>query len=81
MDEQIPATDYAEYYPDCKLQVLAIPTLINLNSISDLDEIKGKVLQRLKDLEHAPSVQIENSDTGMSDELSSHRSQLDDEDD
>eukprot|EP00834_Sanchytrium_tribonematis_P003076 NODE_109_length_18665_cov_0.924486.p18 type:complete len:143 gc:universal NODE_109_length_18665_cov_0.924486:1758-2186(+) len=59
LDPHLPPTDYSEYYgPDHVLQVLPQDDLINLNSISDLEYVKGRVLEQLRNVEHAPSIHV-----------------------
>ena len=58
MSPQIPLNDYYDYYaPDFQLHLTPAP-IPNLNSHDHLEKIKGRVLENLSFLEHAPGVQF-----------------------
>ncbi|XP_026193574.1 histone deacetylase 1 [Cyclospora cayetanensis] len=58
MSPQIPLNDYYDYYaPDFQLHLTPAP-IPNLNSHEHLEKIKGRVLENLGFLEHAPGVQF-----------------------
>lgn len=58
-DAQIPYNDYWEYFaPDYSLQIQPMSDLENQNSREYLDKVKSKVLEQLRQLEGAPSVQM-----------------------
>lgn len=55
----IPENDFYQYYgPDFKLH-LQPNDVPNMNSREDLEKIKNKVLQNLSQIDHAPSVQMQ----------------------
>ena len=61
MDEdisnEIPFNDYYEYYaPDFELHLKPDPSMENVNK--NIDNIRTELLQQLKDLQGAPSVQM-----------------------
>ena len=60
LDTNLPPTDYNNYYmPDHTLQIPKDPELINLNTLSELDDLKSKILEQLRDFNHSPSATIE----------------------
>lgn len=59
ISNELPYNDYFEYYgPDFKLHV-SPSNMPNQNSIEYLDKIKCKLLENLRMLPHAPSVQMQ----------------------
>lgn len=60
IDNQIPYNDFFEYYaPDFKLHLTPSPTMENQNKPDQLHAITMKILQNLKSLQGAPSVQMQ----------------------
>jgi len=56
--DEIPYNDFFEYYgPDFKLHIVP-SSMTNFNTPEYLDKIRSKLLQNLKDLPHAPGVQM-----------------------
>lgn len=59
LSNDLPFNDFYEYYaPDFKLHLDANPKLENLNKRDTLDNITVKILQNLKQIQGAPSVQM-----------------------
>jgi hypothetical protein len=59
ISNDIPYNDFFEYYsPDFKLHLTPSTTMDNVNSRDTLEDITGRVLQNLKALTGAPSVQM-----------------------
>lgn len=59
ISNDIPFNDYYEYYaPDFELHLKPDPSMENLNK--NIDGIRAELLQQLKDLQGAPSVQMQN---------------------
>lgn len=59
VDDKMPQHEYYEYFgPDYTLHV-APSNMENKNSRPSLDEIRGKLLENLSRLQHAPSVPIQ----------------------
>lgn len=57
--DDLPPNDYYEYFvPDWKLHLQPNPTMDNLNSRQYLEGIKAQVLENLRALQGAPSVQM-----------------------
>eukprot|EP01034_Spumella_vulgaris_P028657 gene28657-35554_t len=56
---ELPYNDFFEYYaPDFKLHLTATPGMENMNKREHLDNITCRILQNLKNLQGAPSVQM-----------------------
>jgi histone deacetylase 1/2 len=56
---EIPYNDFFEYYaPDFKLHLTPSATMENMNKPEQLQAICSRVLQNLKNLDGAPSVQM-----------------------
>lgn len=59
ISNDIPYNDFFEYYsPDFKLHLTPSTAMENVNSRDTLEDITGRVLQNLKGLQGAPSVQM-----------------------
>lgn len=59
LEDDLPPNDYYEYFvPDWKLHLQPNPTMDNLNSRQYLEGIKSQVLENLRALQGAPSVQM-----------------------
>lgn len=59
ISNDIPYNDFFEYYsPDFKLHLTPSPSMENANSRDTLEDITGRVLQNLKCLQGAPSIQM-----------------------
>jgi hypothetical protein len=59
ISNDIPYNDFFEYYsPDFKLHLTPSSSMDNVNSRDTLEDITGRVLQNLKCLQGAPSVQM-----------------------
>jgi len=60
IENELPYNDYYAYYgPDFALHFATNPTMENLNSRQYLDQIKQQVLENLRLLQAAPSVQMQ----------------------
>mmetsp|Transcript_28269 Transcript_28269/g.39976 ORF Transcript_28269/g.39976 Transcript_28269/m.39976 type:complete len:236 (-) Transcript_28269:411-1118(-) len=63
--DELPFNDYFEYFgPDYRLH-LPVSNMENLNSPEYLDRTKIQLLEILREVEPAPSVQIQTGQTGM----------------
>ncbi|KAH7372711.1 hypothetical protein KP509_17G017200 [Ceratopteris richardii] len=59
LPDEIPDNDYIDYFkPDCKLKTQSGNNMENLNSKTYLSAIKMQVFENLRNLQHAPSVQM-----------------------
>mmetsp|Transcript_21211 Transcript_21211/g.66612 ORF Transcript_21211/g.66612 Transcript_21211/m.66612 type:complete len:439 (-) Transcript_21211:329-1645(-) len=58
--DEIPYNDYFEYYsPDFKLHLTPSPTLDNANTRDSLANLRDQILDQLRHVEHAPSIQLQ----------------------
>eukprot|EP01083_Nonionella_stella_P126414 382619_1 len=59
ISDTIPYSDFMNYYkPNFQLHVKSVPSMINKNTNKYLEEMTGKILQQIKNIEIAPSVQV-----------------------
>jgi len=59
LSDNIPYNDFFEYYgPEFKLHLNPNPSMVNENSREYLENVKMKVFEHLRNIEHAPSVQM-----------------------
>lgn len=60
LPNEIPENDYSNYFkPDCKLKTHPGSNMENLNSKTYLSTIKIQVFENLRNLQHAPGVQMQ----------------------
>jgi len=59
LSDNIPYNDFFEYYgPEFKLHLTPNPSMANENSREYLENVKMKLFEHLRNIEHAPSVQM-----------------------
>merc|ERR1712154_429190 len=59
MSNTIPYGDFGKYFkPNFKLHVDSVPSMQNKNTRKYLEDMTGKILQQIKNIEIAPSIQI-----------------------
>merc|ERR1712244_180359 len=59
MSNTIPYGDFGKYFkPNFKLHVESVPSMQNKNTRKYLEEMTSKILQQIKNIEIAPSIQI-----------------------
>lgn len=63
LSDELPRGEYSSYFTDenNKLHILPDESVVNYNTKKDMNEIVNKVFENLRNIEHVPSVQIEDT--------------------